>query len=597
MITKQNKQYFLATTALEEFWDISKPLVFLGDWCLRYNRKTFWESLSAEVLQSPWNNEEKFDSAFRYVNNAYESLLPALALKLNTIHNENLSERAWRIIVGPWLLHYIHVLYDRYTSLRIALDTFPEITTIGLSREAYVVPGDTLEFVYLSAEDFYNLQLFTEILTHLGIEFPRKRVGADVNFLKTGSSKDKVNSKKKLLNNLFKFSQKCFLNFSPVVLCNPYFTSEVLVKLFLKTRGRVCNFITPPLDSFPTSIDSKTRAGLSDWDMPKNEFEAILVKMLPLAIPRVFIEGYHTIKNQVKKEYPRKARIIFSSVAWFFDEGFKCWAGLSCEDGVRLIGAQHGGNYGSSKYVVAEDYELSITDKFYSWGWQKNSCPSKVVPSFANKLVGRPRHDSNNRQEDILLVTINIFRYLHRFDPIYYKYNEYFAAQHKFVKSLKEELRAKLRIRLFIGENYGQDIIERWKDSFPEVILENYDLRFNERLKRCRICVHDCLSTTFLESLAANTPTILFWDSKIFPLRNEAMPFYKKLRSANILFETPEEAAAIIQEIYFDVERWWEEPARQQVVKVFCNQFVRCSPNAIDYWANEFIRLVGLVTE
>ncbi len=591
MLTKQNKQYFLATTANEEFWDTSKPIVFLGDWCLRYHRKAFWESFSREVLQSPWNNEEKFESAFRYVNDTYEALLPLLALKLNVIHNENLSQRAWRIIVGPWLLHYIHILYDRYASIRIALDAFPEITTIGLSREAFIVPKDTLEFVHLSAEDFYNLQLFTEILTHLGIEFPKKSAEADLNFLKTGASKYRANFKKKLLDNLFKFSQKCFLNYSPIVLSNPFFTSEVILKIFLKTKGKVCNFNTPGINFSPSPIDLKTRGILACLTEPRNEFESILIKMMPLVIPQIYIERYQTIKDQVKRKYPKKTKVIFSSVAWFFDEGFKFWAGFLREDGVRLIGAQHGGNYGSSKYVAAEDYELSITDKYYSWGWQKDTRHSKVIPGYANKLVGRPVTGYNNQLTDILLVTIDLPRYLHRFDPIYYKYNEYFGAQHRFVKSLEEEFRAKLRIRLFGAEDYGQDISERWKNSFPGIILENYDVRFNDRLRKSRICVSDCISTTFLESLASNIPTILFWDSKIFPLRNEAMPFYEKLRSVNILFNTPEEAAGFVQKIYFDIERWWMNPKLQQITKIFCNQFVRFSSDATNYWAKEFNKM------
>jgi len=35
---------FLATTALEDFWDVSYPIVFLSEGCKRYSRRAYWES-------------------------------------------------------------------------------------------------------------------------------------------------------------------------------------------------------------------------------------------------------------------------------------------------------------------------------------------------------------------------------------------------------------------------------------------------------------------------------------------------------------------------------------------------------------------------
>jgi hypothetical protein len=45
---------FLATTALEEFWDTSGPILFAGEWCRLPERAAVWRALDAEVLPDQW---------------------------------------------------------------------------------------------------------------------------------------------------------------------------------------------------------------------------------------------------------------------------------------------------------------------------------------------------------------------------------------------------------------------------------------------------------------------------------------------------------------------------------------------------------------
>lgn len=110
MKTNNHSEIFLATTALEEFWDTTKPLVFLGEWCTRYSRRSCWEPLQGEILKNPWNNEKKIHEAYLYVNEVYEYILPILAKQLNQIHGIDKSNRYWQIILGAMA----SVLYFNY---------------------------------------------------------------------------------------------------------------------------------------------------------------------------------------------------------------------------------------------------------------------------------------------------------------------------------------------------------------------------------------------------------------------------------------------------------------------------------------------------
>ena len=173
---KDNNQsiYFLATTALEEFWDTSQRLLFLGHWCCRYSRKGRWQAPENRVMPSPWDDPDRFRQAYDYLNEVYERALTCLTGTMNDIHRTRHSERYWRILLGPWLLHYLQVLYDRYISLVEAFKKYPDLTTMGLSKECFVTPRDTRECIDLLLEDHYNLQIITRILKKLGKAFPQK---------------------------------------------------------------------------------------------------------------------------------------------------------------------------------------------------------------------------------------------------------------------------------------------------------------------------------------------------------------------------------------------------------------------------------------
>jgi putative transferase (TIGR04331 family) len=165
---------FLATTALEEFWDTDQPIVFLGDWCTLYARREIWEKLDYQILKSPYDSDNVGEDIYSAVSEIYEKILPILGVKLNEIHGVNYGERYWRITIGPWFQWYLPTLYDHFLHIKIALKQYPEFTTFGLTSASFVTPLDTMDFVELRKSDIYNLQLYTRILKFFGRNFPCK---------------------------------------------------------------------------------------------------------------------------------------------------------------------------------------------------------------------------------------------------------------------------------------------------------------------------------------------------------------------------------------------------------------------------------------
>lgn len=589
MNAKPQPAYFLATTALEEFWDTSKPILFLGEWCRRYSRKSFWEPLRGEVLVNPWLEKKQVHKAYYYVANVYERLLPVLGGALNSIHKVNHSERYWRIILGPWLLFYIPAIYDRFICLRTALEDYPVATSIVLAEEAWVTPSDTLEYMELIKKDPYNLQQYSRILKLLGYDFPQKTfsvsplpdIPAEKNLSRRKNYFKKFFAKMAPLINGCKSSRQ-------VILCETYFSRWIEIQLFIKTFGRIWPILGGHTQIPLFKPNTSARLSLQNILAAEDDFEMMLNQLLPLDVPQSFIERFDGLRNEADRIYPPSPRAIFSSGAWYWDEAFKQWAAISAENGTQLIGNQHGGNYGSSAFIY--DHEIIITDRFYSWGWESMDYGGKVTPWFATKLAGRKHLHADDNKTGILFLATSYLRYLLLFPYTIDRFNQYLYWQSRFLASMGARLLSNIRVR-FHAEDMGWDIAQRWRASYPEIQVDTWDTPLMESLENCRLCVCDHLSTTFLEALSADKPTVLFWDPEINELRPEAQSYYDRLRAAGILYDTPEAAADGVKKAYDNVVAWWHDPERQEARRIFCSYFARTSSNAVNEWAEEFKRI------
>lgn len=583
---------FLATTALEEFWDVSKPIIFLGDWCLLYERRSYWETLDGRLLDSPYDRSDAAENAYCDVNRIYEQLLPILGSALNAIHGKNHSSRYWRILIGPWLQLYLSVIYDRFVHIRRALDQHPGLTTIGLSEESFVVPTDTLDFACFLLEDSYNLQLYTKIMSALGKNFPRKKNEMPRNPLYG-----------RLLGNTWKrrvisFAAKVFAGVNAksaktILLKDSYFPKQIVLQLATRNIGRILHSWNQMISCPRFEYDSDKRKALRAIGIGEGEFEQCLSAMLFSDMPQCFVEGFRAVEHPACKNYPKQVKAIFSANGWYYDEVFKQWAALRADEGTLLLGTQHGGIYGGLKNMPSENLETAIVDFYYSWGWERANCRAKVIPMPATKLAGRKEIGADNGKRGVLWAATSSPRYLTQLPFLPKHFQEYLAWQTRFANALPQEVLAETSFRPHY-ENYSWGTVERMKGCVPCIRIESWDVPFQVSLENCRLYVCDHLSTTFAEALAANKPTVLFCNPGTNRLRLEAQPYFDLLRNSGILFDTPETAASAVAAVYGDVEAWWNAPERQHAVQTFCARFARMSPDAITLWSNELKRVSDL---
>ena len=155
---------FLVTSSLEATWPADEPIVFLGEWCLRYSRRDVWSALDYSVAPYHWDDRAQIPTDLEYISDVYEALLPELAQVLNDIHGVNYSMRYWRTVVGWWLLNFAQIFFDRWQVMQGADEAYPNARMLRMPAvPAVPASSDMTEFVESITGAAWNGRLCADI--------------------------------------------------------------------------------------------------------------------------------------------------------------------------------------------------------------------------------------------------------------------------------------------------------------------------------------------------------------------------------------------------------------------------------------------------
>ena len=104
----------------------------------------------------------------------------------------------------------------------------------------------------------------------------------------------------------------------------------------------------------------------------------------------------------------------------------------------------------------------------------------------------------------------------------------------------------------------------------------------HDLIKQSRIYISTYNATTYLESLALNIPTIMYWNPTYWELRNDAIPYFELLKSAKIFYETPESAAKHMVDVWDDVSAWRQSDTVQTNRRLFSERYSHTPEKPVD---------------
>ena len=125
--------------------------------------------------------------------------------------------------------------------------------------------------------------------------------------------------------------------------------------------------------------------------------------------------------------------------------------------------------------------------------------------------------------------------------------------------------------------DYGWDQLLRYKSILDKVEtdLPSSKQSITKSINESRLYVATYNATTFLETLAANFPTIIFWNPDHWELNKETESYFQLLMDVGIFHRTPYGAAQKVIEVWDNVDAWWMSKNTQSARLFFCEKYTK----------------------
>lgn len=363
-----------------------------------------------------------------------------------------------------------------------------------------------------------------------------------------------------------------------VVLADSYLprSSEAILTVLLRSRPRRVPRIATPTATF----DSSTRSRLIFNGTPVDHLHSICRKLVRDQIPTAYVEGLPALFESVRQlRLPDAPKLIFTSNRHLYDDVFNAWVAQATEHGSTYAIGQHGGHYGLSRFPSSSElHEADISDAYLTWGW-KNS--KKQLPGPCLMTVGRTYRPSAQAKH-LTIVCDQVWshpRSLFHDISEHAGYLEYVA---RCVTGLPTKLGKDVLIRLHHAHaETGSSQLEWWQTHAPTIEIDDGLSDMKNLLRKSRLIVITSNSTTLLETLNLNIPTVITWNSSYVQLRPEALPYFQQLKEAEIFHDNDQSFVDHVTKYWDDIESWWTSDAVQSARLMFCNQFSRIQPHPL----------------
>ena len=308
---------------------------------------------------------------------------------------------------------------------------------------------------------------------------------------------------------------------------------------------------------------------------PKSYLD-ILDTVIEATMPRTFGPDFQTCNSAAASLRYVPGRVFVNGSATMNDHA-NFQIAHAIEAGELIVRPQHGSDYGTMKHTNIEAFSEYVDAAFLTWGWtSQNAKPGKFLPLPAISFSQiQNRHRQAN--SDIILVGTKMILRCYRIDHCLQPSQTVRYRQEKlaFINALDAEARHTLRYRPYSrGKMDMADgpYLSRHAPDIPHLEGE-----LQSALVKCRLLVLDHPGTTLNMAMAANIPTLCFWDPATWPYAPEAEKFFAGLVRAGIIHPDGPSAASHLNTIIDDVEDWWADKEVQAARQAWANQFARTS--------------------
>ena len=574
---------FLITTADERTWKYDRPVIFLGEWCKRYERTHIWSGLNS-IVAKPYGTSLSQKELDLFRARAMEKeIFPEVCLILNKHHNLNESERYWKIILGHWFRRHIELTINRVSTLMQCTAEYKISGTSFFSGGEYNLSTLTSAEAYTaSQDDIWNNLLLKKMhiinpIEDLKVDLVDAEIGSCFTLNEEGNKHPRT--KKDLQLDFFRTIGRKFVKNSDAMIMNSYLhpKSELMLQVAIRQFPQL-NRSSPyyTLKSHDRVIRSELSRQLESEkaDVIENMVRSLIFENMPIC----YLEGFRQLLELAgAQNWPKKPKIVFTSNNFDTDEVFKTWVADKIKSGTSYIVGQHGNGYGTHRFFDPT-VEEETADHFLTWGWGEEL--DKHEPAF---IISQDQGNMGlpSKTGGLLLVQSQSVVRLQTWDETI-NFLDCLNEEQIFVANLLPMVRSEITIKPHPVSKVSKfDTALPLEARYPEIGRAEGDMSIGKLIPMSRLVVYSYDSTGMLKTLAGNIPTMAFWQNRFDHLLDSAIPYYNLLVDVGIIHLTPESAALKINEVWGDVESWWKSVEVQSARELFCSRYARTSDKPI----------------
>jgi putative transferase (TIGR04331 family) len=507
----------------------------------------------------------------------YEEYLASAAKVLNSTHRLNWDVQKWRILIGPWLYKVVQIHYYEKQIQK------PNSLVAESSELSHKIIFDTNDFSFnLKQSSISQLATFFQESNKFEEEYFYSR------------KNNKKTFKEALKIPFFKIQR---LTKNKICIVDSYLSFDCERKLEWKynrnilSKARASNLIYEAWKSSQSFKYDKAQRHKLYESLTGNNDESKLNWLVAYTLPTIYLELFSRFLNLVTNyRWIFEGKIILTGTGVYYNEMLK---GYICQFGSdsKLLILQHGGEYGYCGFSPFESHELKIADMYLTAGWTNHS--TKVRKCFATFINdrGQKKIGKNSKRNIVTLVTNNI--------------NKKFTHWHTGVGYLEETgliCDDLISVNSILGSHFETTKIRR----HPREAAENYvNLKghltslkaqmnfwadtssFDEVIHSSDLIVSMYPGTAFLNALASESPTILFHNYSLFPVRKQAQYLFDTLIDNQLSFTKLTDIKDWF-ELNLDLEKWWTSERIKRVRCDFLNEFAKPANNQVVILRNIF---------
>jgi putative transferase (TIGR04331 family) len=524
-------------------------------------------------------SRDAFVEAAAFEKSKYESFVPTLAKRLNTIHGLNKSEAFWDKVVGLTLLMHISNCRRIWAVGQFA--TAGEFEFSLLAPSCFQTPSDEsshrayYQYSELGEEQLFSAYMQLHAPPNRYLQFVTSAESAAGSRERTAGFVAVMGRHVRNLAARLREDRGWLVREALVSSLKPVSRPTLLVtkcfwapraKQTIQLRGRGSIVVDDREVSYPKrapEIDSPSRELIAARPNSSDDFDAFVFHTLRWAAPTSWIEDFPARVSQTElalATYPMLEYIANETL----DEGTSLLMALGAERGIASLYCEH--NYLQHQFVGnLVWFLLRKVDVYLSLGWSSPDS-TKIVP--AGSYFSWTAPESRTKSIELLFVaSVSMVR-----PPLTSAgYGEagvsaagYFDMTQRFLSSLSTRTLSSIYYKDYPTERRAALSIHALETRLLEPfqarlgVVDRTGLESTASLVgRARLVVVNYLSTAYNQSLLAGVPTVVLFNPAAYYLTDQQTGFFDELIDAGVFQSDPRRAAAFVEEIMYDPTPWW----------------------------------------